>query len=145
MADAAVLAAALTALAKAVATLNTNNAANAANAAAATLPTVRQPLLDPFDSNDPFDFSSRAGSVAFAAASAPLDKSWDGRVETFPSFIVTLRIRASEVKWNAADPQGILTFNGNNLLTHYHSVTLLKLTFGNCYKISYVKSSTCST
>jgi hypothetical protein len=122
MADAGVLAAALTALANAIATLNTNNAANAANAAAAP-PPVRQPLLDPFDSNDPFDLSSRAGSVAFAAASAPLDESWDGSVETFPSFIVTLRIRASEVKWNAAAPQGILTFNGNNLLTHYHSVT----------------------
>jgi hypothetical protein len=27
------------------------------------------------------------------------------------------------VKWNAADPQGILTFAGHNLLTHYHSVT----------------------
>jgi hypothetical protein len=122
MADAGVLAAALTTLANAIATLNTNNAANAANAAAAP-PPVHQPLLDPFDSNDPFDLSSRAGSVAFAAASAPLDESWDGSVETFPSFIVTLRIRASEVKWNAADPQGILTFNDNNLLTHYHSVT----------------------
>lgn len=117
MADSAVLAAALTALANAVATLNTNNAA------AAAAPTVRQPLLDPFDSSAPFDLSSRAGSVAFAAASAALDESWDGSVETFPSFIVTLRIRASEVKWNAVAPQGILTFGGNNLLTHYHSVT----------------------
>jgi hypothetical protein len=88
MADAAVLAAALTALANAVATLNTNNAANAVAAAA---PTVRHSLLDPFDSNDLFDLCSRAGSVAFAAASAPLDESWDGSVDTFPSFIVTLR------------------------------------------------------
>jgi hypothetical protein len=39
------------------------------------------------------------------------------------SFIISLRIRSSEVHRNAAAPQGILTINGQHLITHYHSLT----------------------
>jgi hypothetical protein len=43
--------------------------------------------------------------------------------ETFPAFIISLRIRAGEVHWNSQVPTGIREINGNNLLTDYHSVT----------------------
>jgi hypothetical protein len=86
------------------------------------------PVLDPFSSAGPFDLASRAGSTAFASACAPLDDPWDGTVETFPSFIIALRIRSSKAHWNAADPQGILTIANHHLITHYHSITDAKIT-----------------
>ena len=87
------------------------------------------PVFDPFDSTEPFDLSTRAGSAAYTTISAPLDEVWDGHVATFPSFIVALRLRSEEGGWNATAPQGILTFPTdttgitNNILTDYHSIT----------------------
>ena len=115
----------------------TDNAALAAAILALTnvIATMRQPapaptpVFDPFDSTKPFDLSTRAGSTAYSTISAPLDEVWDGHVATFPSFIVALRLRSEEGKWNATAPQGILTFPtgttgvSNNILTDYHSVT----------------------
>ena len=92
-------------------------------------PIAPKPVFDPFDSNDPFDLSTRAGSTAYTTISAPLDEIWDGHVSTFPSFIVALRLRGEEGKWNAPAPHGILSFPTgvgaatNNILTDYHSVT----------------------
>jgi hypothetical protein len=78
-----------------ITTLNTNNAA-AANVPApqAAVCTV---ILDLFASNKPFDFLARTGSTAFATACATLEDPWNGTVETFPSFIISLRIRSGEV------------------------------------------------
>ena len=52
-------------------------------------------ILDAFESINPFVIGSRAGSYAFAKASAPLDETWDGTIKQFPSFIISLRVRAS--------------------------------------------------
>ena len=45
----------------------------------------------------------------------------------FPSFLVAVRIRAKQDKWNATGDEGILTADvdgkNKNLLTEYHSVT----------------------
>jgi hypothetical protein len=100
-----------------------NALANLAGPQAAPAAPAHQPVLDPYSSTAPFDLSSRAGSTAFSAACAALDDTWDGTIETFPSFIIGLRIRASEIHWNAAQPQGILTIAGHHLITHYHSIT----------------------
>jgi hypothetical protein len=81
------------------------------------------PVLDPFSSTAPLDLSLRVGSTAFALVCAPLDDPWDGTADTLPSFIISLRIRSSEVQWNALAPQRILTINGHHLITHYHSLT----------------------
>jgi hypothetical protein len=99
-----------------------NALANLGPPAAPAAP-AHQPVLDPYSSTAPFDLSSRAGSTAFSAACAALDDTWDGTIETFPSFIIGLRIRASEIHWNSAQPQGILTIAGHHLITHYHSIT----------------------
>jgi len=40
-------------------------------------PVASTPVFDHFDSNDPFDPSTRAGSAAYTTISAPLDKIWD--------------------------------------------------------------------
>ena len=48
-------------------------------------------------------------------------------MKQFPSFIISLRVRASKVCWNAPAPQGILDINGSNLLTDYHSLTILEV------------------
>lgn len=112
------LAAALQALAGAIANLQ-NQGGNPP-------PNLNPNVLDPFNAPNPFDLSSRAGSYAFATASAALDELWDGTIEKFPAFIISLRVRASEVRWNAAAPQGIMSYTVNatacNLLTEYHSI-----------------------
>jgi hypothetical protein len=118
MADNAELATALAALAAAITTLNANNTAGAAGAGAA-----RTVVLDSFESNKPFDLSTRTGSQAFVTACAALDDPWNRTVETFPSFIISLCIQSGKVKWNATAPTGILEINAHNLLTDYHSIT----------------------
>ena len=107
-----------------------NNAAlaNAIAALAAAVAAIRPPaaptkIYDPFASNDPFDLSSRSGSTAYTSCSAPLDQIWDGDVSNFPSFVVVLRLRAKEGKWDAAGDTGILQVDGKDILTEYHSIT----------------------
>ena len=92
-------------------------------------------VFDPFASTDPFDLSSRSGSMAYATISAPLDNIWNGDTSTFPSFVVSLRIRAKEGKWDAPgttnvttevvtpDPTSIHNVAIKNILTEYHSIT----------------------
>ena len=108
--DPAALANAIQALTAVLQTLQANPPVAPAAAAHAN-------ILDDFESIYPFDLGSRAGSYASAKASAPLDGTWDGTVEKPPSFIISLRVSASEVRWNAPAPQGILDINGSNLLT----------------------------
>ena len=90
-------------------------------------PPLPAPILDPFESDDLFDLSSRVGSLAYSTISSPLDDIWDGSVSTFPSFVVALRLRTSEGKWNKATDPGILTFgttpNTQNIFTDYHSIS----------------------
>jgi hypothetical protein len=88
----------------------------------------RPPVIqDPFSSSNAFDLSSRAGESAFKLASAPLDTTWDGTTATFPAFIVSLRIRATEARWNATDGTGIMTYTVGgralNLLDNYSQIT----------------------
>jgi hypothetical protein len=121
MADADALAQALTALAAAVTQLNAYTAGGGGGGGGP--PPPAGPLLDPFDASTPFDLSSRAGSTAYATASSALDETWDGMPDTLPSFVVCLRIRSAEVKWDAPDHHGILTYGTHDLLTAHHSVT----------------------
>jgi hypothetical protein len=96
---------------------------------AAAAPAPLAPILDPFASPAPFDLSSRAGSHAFASASAALDFVWDGSTAGFPPFVSALRDRASECRWDATAPQGILTFAvgtpavDKDLLAQHYAVT----------------------
>ena len=78
MSDNAAIAAALTALATAVAALRPQ----------AAIPKV----YDPFESNDPFDLSTRSGSSAYAQVSSQLDTVCSSDVSSFPSFVVSLRV-----------------------------------------------------
>ena len=86
-------------------------------------PIIPPPVLDPFASTDPFDLSSRAGASAYQLSSSPLDELWDGTVASFPSMVVSLRLRSRECRWNAPSPQGILKVGGQDILTNYHSIT----------------------
>ena len=108
----------------------TDNAAlaTAIQALTAMLTTMQNPpartvVLDPFKADEPFDLSTRQGSQVYNDSSALLDETWDGSVATFPSFIVSLQLRASEANWNAAAPHGILTVDDKDILNEYHSVT----------------------
>ena len=60
--------------------------------------TASPKVYNPFTSNDPFDLSTRSGSSAYAQVSFQLDTVWNGDVSSFPSCIVSLRIRAREGK-----------------------------------------------
>ena len=118
---------ALAVLTTALQTLTDSQAAAAATTAAAAAAPHGGPLLDPFQTNDPFDLSSRAGSVAYATACSALTKIWDGTPDKLPSFIVAIRICAAAVNWNAPAPHGILTYATHNLLTDHHSIAMATL------------------
>jgi len=57
-----------------------------------------------------------------------LDDEWDDGVQTFPSFIVSLRLRASDAKWDDPLPHGIINIAGKDVLTDYHSFTDTEIT-----------------
>lgn len=59
----------------------------------------------------------------YSTACASLQDEWDRSVNSFPSFVVSLKLQASEAKWDVMDPYGILFFVGTNILTHYHSIS----------------------
>ena len=84
-------------------------------------------MLDAFESIHPFYIGSLAGPYAFAKASAPLNKTWDGTIEQFPSFVICHHVCASQVCWNSPAPQGIIDINGSNLLMDYHSLTIFEV------------------
>ena len=81
------------------------------------------PLLDLFDSDQPFDLSTRAGSSAFNQACGALDLKWNGSVDTFPVFVTSLQLRAREVSWDRAGATNIMLVNGLNILDNYHRLT----------------------
>ena len=78
---------------------------------------------NPFVLPDSFDLSSCSGAVAYQLSSSPLDELWERGAATFHSFVVSLRIRAREGKWNTGVPQGILDIGGQDILIEYHSIT----------------------
>jgi hypothetical protein len=126
MADPNALAAALTALTTVLTNIQADQAAAAA-AAVAAVPTVHVPTFDPFEAATAFDLSSRAGSLAYTTACSPLELKWDGTINKFPSFLIALRVRASEVNWGAPAPQGILAYTVGgtvrNLFTDHYSIS----------------------
>ena len=87
---------------------------------------ARTIVLDTFTSRHPFDLSTRSGSVACELLSKPFDDQWDGTVNIFPAFIITLRLRTGKGKRNVMEPNGttprtsnILKIDGLNVLTDY--------------------------
>jgi len=48
------------------------------------------PVHDPVQGDVTFNLSARAASHAYTEICAPLKNKWDGYLETFPSFIVSL-------------------------------------------------------
>jgi len=114
MTDNTAIAAALQALAAAVAALQ-------------PVATSRK-IYNPFESNDPVDLSTRSRSSAYDKISSPLDNVWSSDVDTFPSFVVSLKIRAKEGKWDATGDTGIIRIVGKDLLTNYHSITDSEIT-----------------
>ena len=117
MGDNAALATAIQALAEAIARMQARPSTTTATA-----------IFDPFAEDTPFDLSSRAGVQAFSEACAKLDNEWDGSVHTFPSFLVSLRLRANEAKWDAPNPHGILEIGGKDILHEYHSISETDIT-----------------
>ena len=83
--------------------------------------------LNPFASKYPFGIGSRAVSHAFEKSSAALDTTWNGTIENFPAFLLSLRVCALEANWGAAAPRGILLHDvdgtARNLLTEHHHMT----------------------
>ena len=55
--------------------------------------------------------------------SKPLPQTWDGNTASFPTFIINLRLRAIKAKWHATGTSGILTVDGKNIFTSFHSIT----------------------
>ena len=115
-------------------TTQTNNAAlaNAIQALTTVIASMQAQsstpaIYDPFAHDQPFNVAARAGAQAYTDASAPLDTVWDGDISTFPSFVVALRIRASDAQWNAASPHDILDVLGHDILTDYHTIAVAEI------------------
>ena len=79
-ANGAALAAAITALTNAIALIRP--------------PAPAVAVFDPFKADQPYNLASRSGIQSYTDMAAPLDEIWDGTVATFPSFVVSLRLRA---------------------------------------------------
>jgi len=111
MADAAALAAAISALTNTITFIR--------------VPAPPAPVFDTFVEDQPFNLASHAGDQAYTSISATINSEdlWYGNVSTVPSFVVALRLRAEEGKWNATAPHGILAISGNNILSDYRSIT----------------------
>jgi hypothetical protein len=115
MADTAQIAAALASIAQVLQALQQQNQPHVG-------------VLQHYDAATPFDLGSRAGSSAFDKACSPISDKWDGSIAKLPSFIISMQTHASECKWNAPDPNGIITYTVNgvvrNILTEYHSIPM---------------------
>ena len=79
---------------------------------AASSPADHVNIMDAFESVNPFNLGSQARSYDYIKAIAPVDKTWDGTIGQFPSFIISLCVRESEVHWYYRTPQCILDIGG---------------------------------
>jgi len=86
-------------------------------------PAAPLPIFEPFSEDQPFNLTTSLGAQTFADVCKGFKEPWDGKVSSFPYFVVKLSLRVAEVKWEAQAPHGILTIGGNNILTNYHSIT----------------------
>lgn len=116
------------ALLTAINALTTFLTTNAGAAAGPPAQVPHIPLLDPFASPNAFDISSRAGSTAFHTASSALLNPWNGEVDSFPPFVIALKLRAREMHWTAVAPTGICTLTDDagtpqDLFDSYFSLT----------------------
>ena len=116
--DSLAIATALASLSQAISDTNTCATSSVLTSTSCT------PLPNTYNPHMPFDVYFQAGSTAYANACASISKLWDGQVETFPSFIVNVRIHADKVKWNALAPHGILSVptrgsTSSNIITEY--------------------------
>lgn len=102
----------------------------------------RVPIYDPYDPTQPFDLSNRVGNEAYNNAKAALNQTWDGTTAGFPEFLLSIRMRADDAKWDAPSPHGITHVptgatdaQGNpvtaHLLTEYHLITDAMVTAAN--------------
>lgn len=94
----------------------------------------RAPIYDPYDPTQPFDLSNRVGNEAYNNAKTALKQTWDGSTANFPEFLLAIRMRADDAKWDTPPPHGIISIptgatdaQGNpvtaNLFTEYHLIT----------------------
>ena len=102
-----------------------------------SIPRAKSPphrVFDPFSSTDPFNLSSCSGLSAYVTVFASIGHIWDRDTSTFPFFVVSLRIRAKEGKWDSSsttnansniisNPTNIIDMTENNILIEYHSIT----------------------
>jgi len=51
-----------------------------------------------FATNNPFNLDTQSGSNAYSTISSPFDQLWDGTGESFPSFLVAIRIHTKQGK-----------------------------------------------
>jgi len=81
-----------------------------------------------FQTENPFDLSTRSGIQAYNTASAALDEPWDGTPDNLPSFVIDLLLRSNEVGWNRPGVTNITTVNGVDILRNFKNVTIDQVT-----------------
>ena len=84
---------------------------------------ARAPHRNAFTRALEFYLSTRAGSTAYDAMSTPLEKLWDGSVQKFPNFIISLQLRANKVKKGETGTSEILLVSTNICITDYRIIT----------------------
>ena len=81
------------------------------------------PLLNLYDSDQPFDLSTCVGSSAFNKACEALDMKCDGTVKAFLAFVMSLQLRAREVRWDRPGVTNIVLINNINVLDNHHNLS----------------------
>ena len=109
------------------ATGNTSIAA-ALQILAAVVAALRPPISpakvkNDFATKSPFNLDTHFRASAYTTVSSPLNERWNGEVNTFPSFLVALRVCSKQGKWDVTGDQGFFTIDDKNLLSGYHSIT----------------------
>ena len=81
--------------------------AAAPNMAAPAAPAAVVQFVDPKDSPDPLDRTTRLGSSLYNQSVEPLDIVWDGQAENLAQFANALLLRARQARWDVNTPTGI--------------------------------------
>ena len=89
-----------------------------------TTPTI--PVHDLYASPNAFNLAQRSGLTAYEKACEPLKVKWDGGSTGYPSFIIELRDRARDCKWDTPGITGIMNIPQDastiNILHNYHGL-----------------------
>ena len=116
-------------MAQALATLQTRNQNTRASFS-------HSPVLDHSFSTQTFDLYFCTRTTTFQIVCASLDVTWDGVVNKFPPFFITIKTRVKEIHWEDGTT-GITNGNGEDVFGNYHIITATDVATAKAARTNY--------